>query len=73
MKELSKARDQWQVIQQTRTAIADLEQVRFYSLQVLDQSSELLRIIDKINSPLIGAPEDGAERLNPGVGITTEQ
>jgi hypothetical protein len=50
----------WQVIQQARAAVVDLEQLLFYSKQVLDQSSELLRIIDKINGPLIDAPRDGA-------------
>jgi hypothetical protein len=64
VKELSKARDDWQVIQQARGAIVDLEQQLFYSKQVLDQSAELLRILDKIGSPLIRAPEDGVARLD---------
>jgi hypothetical protein len=45
--------DDRQVIQQAREAVVDLEQVLFYSKQALDQSSELLRVIDKISSPLI--------------------
>jgi hypothetical protein len=56
VKEPSKAMDDRQVIQQAREAIVDLEQLLFYSKQALDQSSELLRVVDKISSPLIRAP-----------------
>jgi hypothetical protein len=60
------AKDDWQVIRQSVTAIAEMERLRAHSLAVLDQSRQLLRMIDNINGPLIRAPEDGAGRLDTG-------
>jgi hypothetical protein len=47
--------DDRQVIQQNLTAIAEMQRARADSLAVLDQSMQLLRIIDRINSPFIDA------------------
>jgi hypothetical protein len=59
--ELSTTEVDWRVIQQRIAAIAEMEWLRAHSLQVLDQSSELLRMIDQINGPLINA-SSGNER-----------
>jgi hypothetical protein len=58
--------DDRQVIQQNLTAIAEMARLRAYSLAVLDQSKQLLCMIDDMNGPLIRAPEDGAGMLNTG-------
>jgi len=60
------AKDDWQLIQQSLTAIAEIERLRAHSVAVLDQSRQLLRMIDNINGPLIRASEDGAGRLDTG-------
>ena len=64
MNETFQAKDDWQLIQQSLTAIA--EPLRAHSVAVLDQSRQLLRMIDNINGPLIRASEDGAGRLDTG-------
>jgi len=58
------ANDDRQVIQQNLTAITEMAWLRAQSLAVLDQSTQLLRIIDNMNCPLIRAPEDGTGRLD---------
>src|SRR5262249_25578202 len=60
------AEDDWQVIQQNLTAIAEMSRLRAYSLAALDQSMQLLRMIDDMNGPLIRAPDDGAGMLDTG-------
>ena len=63
MNETFLAKDDWQLIQ---PAIAEIERLRAHSVAVLDQSRQLLRMIDNINGPLIRASEDGAGRLDTG-------
>jgi len=55
-----KAMEDWQIIRQNLVAVAEMERLRADSLQLLDQSSRLLRLIDRMNSPLI-APSSGNE------------
>jgi hypothetical protein len=55
--------DDRQVIQQNLMAIAEMQRARAHSLAVLDQSMQLLRIIDRINSPFIDA--SSGEKQSP--------
>ena len=70
MNETFQAKDDWQLIRQSLTAIAEMARLRAHSLAVLDQSRQLLSKMDNINGPLIRAPEDGAGRL--GTGANTD-
>jgi hypothetical protein len=51
--ELSTIDEDWQAIEKLRAAVTEMDRLRACSLEVLNQSSQLLRIIDQINSPLI--------------------
>jgi hypothetical protein len=42
--ETFQAKDDWQLIQQSLTAIAEIERLRAHSVAVLDQSRQLLRM-----------------------------
>jgi hypothetical protein len=66
VKEQVQANDDRQVIRQNLTAIAEMARLRAHSLTVLDQSRQLLRVIDDMYGPLIRAPDDGAGRLDTG-------
>jgi hypothetical protein len=65
-----KAMEDWQIIRQNLVAVAEMERLRADSLQLLDQSSLLLRLIDRINSPLI-SPSSGNEHGFGHNGPTT--
>jgi hypothetical protein len=56
------ASDDRQVIQENFMAITEMARLRAQSLAVLDQSTQLLRMIDNMNCPLIRAPENGTRR-----------
>ena len=63
-----KVMEDWQIIRQNLVAVAEMERLRADSLQLLDQSSQLLRLIDRINCPLIASSsgnEHGLARNGP--------
>lgn len=64
-----KAMEDWQIIRQNLVAVAEMERLRADSLQLLDQSSQLLRLIDRITGPLIASSVE----MSTGLGTTGQQ
>jgi hypothetical protein len=50
------ANEDREVIEQIRAAIADMDRLRADSLEILNHSNQLLRMIDLMNRPLMGGP-----------------
>jgi hypothetical protein len=50
------AEEDWKKIQQIHAAIADLARLRGDSLEIINHSNQLLRMIDLMNKPLMGVP-----------------
>jgi hypothetical protein len=46
-----------EIIARVRSAIADIERLRADSVEIVNHSNQLLRLIDQMNKPLIGVTE----------------
>lgn len=59
------AGDDREVIDQALMAIADMGRLCTKSLEIVNQSRQLLRLVDLMSTPLINAPNDHKTLIEP--------
>jgi hypothetical protein len=52
------AKEDREIIERVRSAISDIERLRADTVEIVNQSTQLLCLIDQMNKPLIGAITD---------------
>jgi hypothetical protein len=52
------AKEDREIIERVRSAIADIERLRAQSVEIVNHSNQVLRLIDQMSKPLIGAITD---------------
>ena len=63
-----KAKEDRELIEQVRAAIADMERLRDDSLEIIHHSHQLLRMINLLGKPLMGAPSTRNPNGDPAFG-----